>query len=227
MYYLQSRYYNPEIGRFINADVFTSTGQGFEGNNNFTYCGNNPVSRIDTSGTFWDTIFDIASLCCSVGEVMVNPTNVWSWVGLAGDIIDLIPLVSGVGETAKIIGATITITNKADNVCDTIKLVKATELTENATEAIKALDKVNGATKSTAAAGRTIHAGYKTGYETVEKMTKEAVRGNNRIDFLDDAGKTIYELKPFNSQGLKAGINQLRRYNKVLGGDYSMVLEFY
>ena len=227
LYYLQSRYYSPAMGRFISGDIFTSTGQGLEGNNNFVYCGNNPVSRIDSLGTFWDTIFDVASLCCSVGEVIVNPTNVWSWVGLAGDIIDLVPLVSGVGETAKIIGATITITNKADNVTDTIKLVKASEFTEDAAKAIKNLDKVNGATRSTAATGRAIHAGYKTGYETVEKMTKEAVRGNNRIDFLDDAGKVIYELKPFNKNGLKAGIKQLRRYNNALGGNYSMVLEFY
>ena len=28
LYYLQSRYYNPEIGRFINADALVSTGQG-------------------------------------------------------------------------------------------------------------------------------------------------------------------------------------------------------
>ena len=51
LYYLQSRYYDPEIGRFINADVFTSTGQGLLGNNMFAYCRNNPVCRKDASGT--------------------------------------------------------------------------------------------------------------------------------------------------------------------------------
>jgi len=50
LYYLQSRYYDPEIGRFINADAFTSTGQGFTGNNMFAYCGNNPVTYEDDSG---------------------------------------------------------------------------------------------------------------------------------------------------------------------------------
>ena len=50
MYYLQSRYYNPELGRFINADAFVSTGQGLLGNNMFAYCRNNPVLRIDISG---------------------------------------------------------------------------------------------------------------------------------------------------------------------------------
>ena len=47
LYYLQSRYYNPEIGRFINADALVATGQGLLGNNMFAYCLNNPVSLKD------------------------------------------------------------------------------------------------------------------------------------------------------------------------------------
>ena len=50
LYYLQSRYYDPELGRFINADVFTSTGQGLLGNNMFAYCGNNPIIYSDPAG---------------------------------------------------------------------------------------------------------------------------------------------------------------------------------
>ena len=52
-YYLHSRYYDPDIGRFINADEFPSTGQDIIGNNMFVYCGNNPVNRTDASGKFW------------------------------------------------------------------------------------------------------------------------------------------------------------------------------
>ena len=51
-YYLQSRYYNPEIGRFINADNQLSTGD-MTGMNLFAYCGNNPVTRIDPTGHAW------------------------------------------------------------------------------------------------------------------------------------------------------------------------------
>lgn len=51
LYYLQSRYYDPNQGRFINADVFYSTGQGLLGNNMFAYCLNNPVCRKDALGT--------------------------------------------------------------------------------------------------------------------------------------------------------------------------------
>ena len=51
LYYLQSRYYNPEWGRFLNADALVSTGQGLLGNNMFAYCGNNPVNCCDPCGT--------------------------------------------------------------------------------------------------------------------------------------------------------------------------------
>ena len=51
LYYLQSRYYDPEVGRFINADALVSTGQEFLGNNMFAYCLNNPIALVDISGT--------------------------------------------------------------------------------------------------------------------------------------------------------------------------------
>ena len=53
LYYLNSRYYDAEVGRFISADKFASTGQGLLGNNMFVYCGNNPVIRTDDDGEWW------------------------------------------------------------------------------------------------------------------------------------------------------------------------------
>ena len=49
-YYLQSRYYDPAIGRFVSADSFASTGQSFLGYNMFAYCNNNPILYCDISG---------------------------------------------------------------------------------------------------------------------------------------------------------------------------------
>ena len=56
-YYLQSRYYDPEIGRFINADSYASTdATGLLSTNMFAYCENDPVNRSDPSGESWNTI---------------------------------------------------------------------------------------------------------------------------------------------------------------------------
>ena len=51
-YYLQSRYYDPVVSRFINADSYASTGDGLLGYNMFAYCGNNPVCYSDPTGHF-------------------------------------------------------------------------------------------------------------------------------------------------------------------------------
>lgn len=52
-YYLQSRYYNPEWGRFINADAIIANVGVADGYNLFAYCANNPISRSDENGDFW------------------------------------------------------------------------------------------------------------------------------------------------------------------------------
>ena len=51
-YYLNSRYYDPEICRFVNADGYVSTGQGLLGNNMFAYCLSDPINHIDPDGEF-------------------------------------------------------------------------------------------------------------------------------------------------------------------------------
>ena len=55
LYYLQSRYYDPEIGRFLNADDVAYLGADgtLLSYNLFAYCGNNPVMGYDPTG-HWD-----------------------------------------------------------------------------------------------------------------------------------------------------------------------------
>ena len=53
LYYLQSRYYNPSYGRFINTDtvgVLDTTKGTLLGANLFAYCNNNPVMKTDPTG---------------------------------------------------------------------------------------------------------------------------------------------------------------------------------
>ncbi len=61
LYYLQSRYYSPKWGRFLNADIFVSTGQGVLGNNMYAYCNNSPVCNKDSAGGF---------LCTAIGALI-------------------------------------------------------------------------------------------------------------------------------------------------------------
>ena len=56
-YYLQSRYYDPTVGRFLNADSKMGISTGILSCELYCYCGNSPVYRIDTSGCAWWNIF--------------------------------------------------------------------------------------------------------------------------------------------------------------------------
>ena len=64
LYYLQSRYYNPEIGRFINADGYLQTGQGLLDKNMYAYCQNNPINRIDIEGHFFTGVVNFFKKIC-------------------------------------------------------------------------------------------------------------------------------------------------------------------
>ena len=78
LYYLQSRYYDPVVRRFINADVYASTGQGFIGYNAFAYCLNNPTRNIDTTGEA-----AMALYASSYGIAYLAGTSVVPVIGLA------------------------------------------------------------------------------------------------------------------------------------------------
>ena len=55
-YHLKSRYYSPEVGRFLNADGIINANNDVLGNNLFVYCSNNPISFCDPSGCYMISI---------------------------------------------------------------------------------------------------------------------------------------------------------------------------
>ena len=62
LYYLQSRYYDAEVGRFLNADGVLGANGDMHTYNLYVYCGNNPIMRADSSGRWWITALLVAAI---------------------------------------------------------------------------------------------------------------------------------------------------------------------
>ena len=103
LYYLQSRYYDPEVGRFINADSYASTGQGIIGCNMFAYCLNNPVIFADFTGYLGELVIFplLAALTPIVYTAAVTITAVAAVVAVAYLVYTAADYVNDVVSQAK------------------------------------------------------------------------------------------------------------------------------
>ena len=80
LYYLQSRYYNPATGRFLNADGYVNANGDLIGFNMYAYCDNNPVMYMDLTGHSWESFWDDVKF---VGEVLLGTAVATACIGLA------------------------------------------------------------------------------------------------------------------------------------------------
>ena len=78
LYYLMTRYYDADLGRFISRDAVQHI-------NLYAYSANNPVMFVDPSGNIVETIFDAASLTASTLAFIGDP-NILNATFLAWDI---------------------------------------------------------------------------------------------------------------------------------------------
>ena len=89
-YYVSSRYYDPEIGRWINADdAIAGVGGDIRGYNLFAYCMNDPVNMSDHTGHWPQWIKNAASAVVNAVKkaVTVVANTVKSAVSSASNIL--------------------------------------------------------------------------------------------------------------------------------------------
>ena len=107
LYYLQSRYYDPEVGRFINSDVFATTDvDGVLSANMFAYCENNPIRNSDFSGA----LFGLDPASAIIGAATGAITSLISGIASGDrgkDLIWDVALGAAAGATEGFISAAI------------------------------------------------------------------------------------------------------------------------
>ena len=118
-YYLQSRYYDPANRRFMNADIYVSTGSSDAVScNMFAYCNNSPITAIDESGKSVTAIIIGALICAAIGGIDAYlsaktsgaSTNEALWQGaigaVSGAVTSVVAAIPAIGPpAATLIGA--------------------------------------------------------------------------------------------------------------------------
>ena len=83
-YYLQSRYYNPKWGRFLNADSYLNASGEIIGYNMYTYCNNNPIKGYDPTGKWnWDNLIQFGRNLINVAVASVAIVGAGLSIGAA------------------------------------------------------------------------------------------------------------------------------------------------
>lgn len=103
-YYLQSRYYDPTIGRFLNADGYASTGQGIIGHNTYTYCLNNPINNFDSLGEFTLSVVLGAAIGGAIAGAFIGTVSHLISSGINGTSVTASSLINA-AATGAITGA--------------------------------------------------------------------------------------------------------------------------
>ena len=99
LYYLNSRYYNPTWGRFINADgILGNLGVIFY--DLYNYCDNNPINRKDSQGSFWTEIKEIIN---SVVDVIKSLSPVYAGIGGVTVIDGPLPFADAVAAIGAVV----------------------------------------------------------------------------------------------------------------------------
>lgn len=88
LYYMRSRYYDPEIGRFLTADTEVAQGENPQGLNRYSYALNNPMKYTDPTGHFAFFAFLIKALVAGIiGGVTAEIQGGDFWKGFLSGVV--------------------------------------------------------------------------------------------------------------------------------------------
>ena len=125
-YFLQSRYYDPTVGRFINADgQLSGVGGDMQGYNLFAYCQNDPVNMSDPTGHWPKWLSGVLNVVSGVTQMAAGAAlgAFAGWTGIGAVAAGLL-VVNGATTTMQGVGQIINAATKSsimreDNIAKT------------------------------------------------------------------------------------------------------------
>jgi len=102
--YLRTRYFDPDVGRFLSRDTWPGAPGAPQTQDRYAYVGNNPVSATDPTGRIIDTLLDAAFIVYDVTSLIFGPAKERgaNWLALGADVGSaFVPFVTGGGLAAR------------------------------------------------------------------------------------------------------------------------------
>lgn len=128
-YYLNSRYYDPQVKRFISADninVIGATPDALTDKNPYAYCDDNPVMRADNGGEFWNFIIGgvVGAVVGGVVAALNGEDTAGIVIGALAGAASGVVAASGLGLIAQA-GISAAISATADVANQTVDIVQS------------------------------------------------------------------------------------------------------
>lgn len=206
-YYLQSRYYDPAIRRFINADDVSLLGANsdFVSLNLYAYCGNNPVTRLDYDGNFW-----LLTAAVKVGTGLLTQyiSDVIGNIADGKTGLDIFAFRSTVGEY---IAAGVTALLPGNGIAGAIFSNVVSETIVNIEKYIKG-EEIN---KIESVANIALGSIVDVGFDKVNDFIDEKIVSLKPINYSTYAGKQYKKNPGFTMPQIKS---KMRNLNKVING---------
>lgn len=142
--------------------------------NLYNYCGSNPIAYEDSTGHFWETAFDVASLAWSAYDFIKKP-NLVNGLFLAWDVAALVaPFVPGsyVAKGIKLVSK------------GTKYLSKALKSTKKLTKTAKAIDKVYDTSKAIKKAKQAVKSAESAAEIAAKRRKIQKIATKNNVDKL-------------------------------------------
>jgi len=212
-YYLNSRYYDPKVGRFISADttdVLTATPTALTDKNLYAYCDNNPVMRADYGGEFWLTAVAVGVTTQYVGDVIGNL--------LAGKTgVDIFIPTSSIGEY---VAAGVTALIPGSGIVGSL-------IRNVATEAIVSVERhIKGQSNSFAKSATRVVFGtvIDAGMEKVTNRVTKYIESKMPRNYSSYAGKQYKKNSRITQQEIRQNMSRAVRWGNRISNSFGFVI---
>lgn len=228
-YYLNARYYNPEIGRFMQEDTYHGNIQSASSLNLYNYCASNPVTLEDGTGHFWETAFDVASLAWSAYDFVKKP-NLVNGLFLAWDVVALVaPFVPGsyVAKGIKLVSKGTKYLSKM--LKSSNKLAKTAKYLDKAYDTSKALKRIKNSRKALETASEVNKRKRQLAKVATENKVKELTKGLEKLTsskgrkFTQEAAEQVEKKVLKSSPTLSQGAKNTHVYFGIKNGEKAYV----